>query len=398
MSETNVSMPAALRRRRGYAGPVLFSYGFRPFFFGGAVWAALGILLWLPQYFGELSLPTTLSPLDWHIHEMIYGYVAAIVTGFLLTAIPNWTGRLPVNGYPLAGLAALWLAGRVAIAGSAIWGAVIAGVIDIAFLATLAAVVLRELVAGKNWRNLRVLIVLGVLVAGNVVFHFEAISRGTADYGIRIAIAAVIGLIMLIGGRIVPSFTHNWLVRNNPGRLPRPFARFDALTLGAGAAALAMWIALPQLAVSGAVLMIAGVLQAVRLVRWAGDRTFADRLVLVLHVGYAFVPIGFVLVGAAIVWPAEWPASAGLHAWTMGAIGLMTLAVMTRASLGHTGHQLAASVRTEIIYLFALIAALARILAAFEPSSALLYAAGLAWVLAFGGFAAFFGPLLFGRK
>ena len=144
--------------------------------------------------------------------------------------------------------------------------------------------------------------------------------------------------------------------------------------------------------------MIAGVLQAVRLVRWAGDRTFADRLVLVLHVGYAFVPIGFVLVGAAIVWPAESPASAGLHAWTMGAIGLMTLAVMTRASLGHTGHQLAASVRTEIIYLFALIAALARILAAFEPSSALLYAAGLAWMLAFGGFAAFFGPLLFGRK
>ena len=398
MSETNVSMPAALRRRRGYTGPAVFSYGFRPFFFGGAVWAALGILLWLPQYFGELSLPTTLSPLDWHIHEMIYGYVAAIVTGFLLTAIPNWTGRLPVNGYPLAGLAALWLAGRVAIAGSAIWGAVIAGVIDIAFLATLAVVVLRELVAGKNWRNLRVLVVLGVLVAGNVVFHLEAIWRGTADYGIRIAIAAVIGLIMLVGGRIVPSFTHNWLVRNNPGRLPRPFARFDALALGAGAVALAMWIALPRLAVSGAVLMIAGVLQAARLARWAGDRTFADRLVLVLHVGYAFVPIGFVLVGAAIFWPAEWPASAGLHAWVVGAIGLMTLAVMTRASLGHTGHQLAASVRTQIIYLFALIAALARIGAAFEPSSALLYAAGLAWVLAFGGFAAFFGPLLLGRK
>jgi uncharacterized protein involved in response to NO len=275
---------------------------------------------------------------------------------------------------------------------------VIAGVIDVAFLATLAAVVLRELVAGKNWRNLRVLIVLGVLVAGNVVFHFEAIWRGAADYGTRIAIAAVLGLIMLIGGRIVPSFTHNWLVRNNTGRLPRPFARFDALALGAGAVALAMWIALPQLAVSGAVLMIAGVLQAARLARWAGDRTFADRLVLVLHVGYAFVPIGFVLVGTAIVWPAEWPASAGLHAWTTGAIGLMTLAVMTRASLGHTGQRLAASVRTEIIYLFALIAALARILAAFEPSSALLYAAGLAWVLAFGGFAAFFGPLLLGRK
>jgi uncharacterized protein involved in response to NO len=390
-------MPAALRRRREYAGPTLFSYGFRPFFLGGALWAALGVLLWLPQYFGELSLPTAFAPLGWHAHEMLYGYVAAIVTGFLLTAIPNWTGRLPINGYPLAGLVALWLAGRVAIAGSAIWGAGLAAVVDVAFLATLAAVALREIVAGKNWRNLRVLVVLGVLIAGNVVFHLEAIWRGTADYGIRLGIAAMIGLIMLVGGRIVPSFTHNWLVRANPGRLPQPFTRFDALVLGASALALTIWIVMPQHAVSGVLLMMAGMLQAARLARWAGDRTFADRLVLVLHVGYAFVPIGFLLLGAAMLWPSEWPTSAGLHAWTTGAIGLMTLAVMTRASLGHTGHKLAASVPTQVIYLCALVAALARILATFEPSSALLHAAVFAWVLAFGGFAAIFGPLLLGR-
>jgi len=390
-------MPVALRRRREYAGPILFSYGFRPFFLGGAVWAALGVLLWLPQYFGELSLPTAFTALDWHIHEMLYGYVAAIVTGFLLTAIPNWTGRLPVNGYPLAALSALWLAGRVAVAGSAIWGAELAAVIDVAFLATLAAMALREIVAGKNWRNLRVLIMLGVLIISNIVFHLEAIERGSANYGIRLGIAAAIGLIMLIGGRIVPSFTHNWLVRNNPGRLPRSFARFDAFALGAGALALALWIVLPQHTVSGVMLIIAGVLQAVRLARWAGDRTCADRLVLVLHVGYAFVPIGFLLLGAAILWPSEWPASAGLHAWMAGAIGLMTLAVMTRASLGHTGHELVASVATQVIYFCALIAALARIVTAFEPSSALLHAAAFAWVLAFGGFATVFGPLLFGR-
>ena len=166
------------------------------------------------------------------------------------------------------------------------------------------------------------------------------IRHGSADYGIRLGIAGAIGLIMLVGGRIVPSFTHNWLVRNTPGRLPRQGARFDALALGASGLALAMWIVLPQLTVSGVVLMIAGVLQTARLARWAGDRTFADRLVLVLHVGYAFVPIGFLLLGAAILWPSEWPASAGLHAWMVGAIGLMTLAVMTRASLGHTGHEL----------------------------------------------------------
>jgi len=389
-------MPAALRRRREYAGSILFSYGFRPFFLGGAMWAALGVLLWLPQYFAELSLPTAFTPLDWHIHEMLYGYVAAIVTGFLLTAIPNWTGRLPVNGYPLAGLSALWLAGRIAVAGSAIWGAEFAAVIDVAFLATLAAVALREIVAGKNWRNLRVLIVLGVLIAGNIVFHLEVIVRGSADYGIRLSIAGAIGLIMLVSGRIVPSFTHNWLVRSNPGRLPRQFGRFDGLALGVSALALAMWIALPQLAVSGVVLMIAGLLQAARLARWAGERTFTDRLVLVLHVGYVFVPIGFLLLAASILWPSEWTASAGLHAWMAGAIGLMTLAVMTRASLGHTGQKLAASVPTQVIYFCALVAALARIVAAFEPSSALLYAAAFAWVLAFGGFAAVFGPLLLG--
>ena len=126
--------PAALQRRLEYVGPAIFSYGFRPFFLGGATWAALSVALWLPQYFGELSLPTAFNPLDWHIHEMIYGYVAATIAGFLLTAIPNWTGRLPVNGYPLAGLFALWLAGRVAIAGSAVWGQWIAAAIDVAFL------------------------------------------------------------------------------------------------------------------------------------------------------------------------------------------------------------------------------------------------------------------------
>src|SRR5262245_54623054 len=129
-----MSMPAALARRREYAGPALFSYGFRPFFLGGAAWAALCVLLWLPQYFGEITLPTALAPLDWHIHEMLYGYVAAVIAGFLLTAIPNWTGRLPVTGAPLAALVLLWLAGRVAMVLSAKIGATPAAFIDGAFL------------------------------------------------------------------------------------------------------------------------------------------------------------------------------------------------------------------------------------------------------------------------
>ena len=392
-----MSTPATLRRRLDYAGPVLFSYGFRPFFLGGALWAALGVLLWLPQYFGEMALPTAFAPLDWHIHEMIYGYLAAVIAGFLLTAIPNWTGRLPINGYPLACLSALWLLGRVAIAGSAIWGAPLAAAVDIAFLVVLAGAAAREVIAGNNRRNLRVLVVLGLLIAGNVVFHLEVILYGAADYGIRLGIAAIVVLISLIGGRIVPSFTHNWLTRSNPGRMPRPFSRLDAIAVAGTAVALAAWIALPQSVAAGALLMIAGLLQAVRLIRWAGDRTVADRLVLVLHVAYAFVPIGLLLTGAALLWPSGWPISAGLHAWMTGAAGLMTLAVMTRASLGHTGNQLVASMPTQAIYLCALTAALARIAAAFAPSSALLHLAAFAWILAFGGFAAVYGPLLIGR-
>ena len=392
-----INAPAALRRRLEYTGPAIFSFGFRPFFLGAAVWAALGVALWLPQYFGEMSLPTAFSPLDWHIHEMIYGYVAATVAGFLLTAIPNWTGRLPVNGWPLAGLAALWLAGRVAILVSAWIGAVPAALIDIAFLVTLAAVAAREIVAGQNWRNLRVLIVLGVLIVANVIFHTEAMTYGHADYGIRIAIAAIIVLISLIGGRIVPSFTGNWLKRENPGRLPVPFSRFDMAVIAMSAIALLAWIAAPDDARCGALLVIAGLLQAVRLARWAGDRTLADRLVLVLHVGYAFVPLGFLLLGIA-TWTAEVPASAGLHAWTAGAFGTMTLAVMTRASLGHTGRPLEAGPVTQSIYAMIVLAAVLRIAAALADSTSLIDYAGFAWFAAFMLFLAYYGPLLAVRK
>lgn len=389
-----MAIPLALARRRNYVGPAVFSYGFRPFFFAGATWAALGILLWLPQYFGEIALPIAIGPLDWHIHEMLYGYVAAVIAGFLLTAVPNWTGRLPICGVPLASLVALWLAGRIAMLVSASTGYAVAASIDAVFLITMAAVALREIVAGRNWRNLLVLAILLILISGNIVWHVEVLRAGAGDFGPRIAIAAVIGLIMTVGGRIVPSFTHNWLVRSNPGRLPVPFARYDVVSMVVAAMALAMWVALPTHAVSGAFLLGAGLLHAVRLSRWAGDRTLGDRLVLVLHVGYAFVPLGFLLLGSAILWPATVPMSAGLHAWTAGAIGLMTLAVMTRAALGHTGQPLKASAATQAIYAFALVAVLARIVAAFVGSFELLHLAAFAWLAAFGGYAACYAPLL----
>jgi len=388
-----MAIPAALARRRNYEGPVLFSAGFRPFFLGAAIWSAFAVSYWIAILMGVVTFPAAISPLDWHIHEMLYGYVAAAIAGFLLTAIPNWTGRLPVNGNALAALALVWMAGRLAMIAPVTAGTLVGAAIDLAFLVSLAALAAREIIAGKNWRNLRVLAVVAVLIGGNAVFHFETINAGAAFYGVRIAIAAVIALIVLIGGRIVPSFTNNWLTKNRPGRLPKSFSRFDAAAIVVAAFALALWVAMPESAFTGVAIILAGALHVLRLARWAGDRTLSDPLVFVLHVAYAFVPIGFLLNGAAVL-SVTVPASAGIHAWTAGAVGLMTLAVMTRASLGHSGRALAADRATQIIYLLAAIAALSRIAAAFFGGVFLLHVSALAWVGAFGGFALVYGPLL----
>jgi uncharacterized protein involved in response to NO len=376
------------------SGLALFSYGFRPFFLLAGIWAAAAVSLWLPLLFGELTLPTLFGPIDWHVHEMLYGYLAAVVAGFLLTAIPNWTGRFPLAGTPLVLLVVLWCAGRAAVLVSSWLGPLVVAVVDCAFLIVFAAVCVREIVAGKNWRNLRVIAVLAVLAVGNILFHGEAWSAGTAAYGGRVGMAAAIVLIMLVGGRIVPSFTRNWLVRENPGRLPQPFSKADLVAVGAGILALTLWVALPLTALTGATLAVAGVLQAVRLARWAGDRTVRDPLVLILHVGYAFVPFGFLLLAGSTFWPAVVPASAGVHAFTAGAVGVMTVAVMTRATLGHTGRSLAATPGTQAIYALVVVAALSRIAASVAWPVALLHVAALAWIAAFGGFVLLYGPML----
>lgn len=375
-------------RLRDHKGPALFSYGFRPFFLFGSLYAGLAILTWLPLYFGELELSTAFHPRDWHIHEMLYGYLSAVITGFLLTAIPNWTGRMPIQGWPLAILVCIWVAGRVAMSSSAWIGWLPAAVIDASFLLAIVGVAAREIIAGRKWHNLPVLLLLGSLFAGNVIFHLEARGEGMADYGVRLGIAAGIVLIMLMGGRMVPSFTRNWLVRENPGRLPAPYARFDSISLGVAVVAIIFWIAAPQGLPTAFMLFVAGVLQATRLARWAGDRTWRDRLVLVLHIAYAFVPLGFGLLGLAALDLV--PQSAGVHAWTGGAIGLMTLAVMSRASLGHTGRALIATALTQALYGLVIISTLARICAALEPqwSTPLLHVAAFAWVGAFVGFGA----------
>jgi uncharacterized protein involved in response to NO len=393
------AMTTTAEQIRSYRGPVLFSFGFRPFFLFGAAWAALAVALWLPMLTGHLVLPTAMTPIEWHVHELVYGYVPAVVAGFLLTAVPNWTGRLPVVGAPLAWLFACWLAGRAAIATSAWIGVAVAASIDVAFLLALAAVIAREIAAAGNTRNLKVLAGVGLLLAGNVLFHVEAMDGMGADYGMRLGIAATILLIMLIGGRIIPSFTRNWLARRGAGRLPAPFDATDTVAMVVSGAALALWIALPAARVTASFALAAMAMNLLRLARWAGERTAAEPLVLVLHVAYAFVPAGFGLLALGILAPGVVAPSGAVHGFTAGAIALMTLAVMTRASLGHTGRALTASPAIRGIYAAALVAALARLLAAFDVlREPMLHLSAAAWVMAFGGFVVVYWPLLAHRR
>ena len=392
-------MSTSAERMRAWSGPAILSFGFRPFFLGAAVWAALAMSLWLAMLTGRLSLPTVFDPVSWHAHEFLFGYLGAVVAGFLLTAVPNWTGRLPILGWPLGALAALWLIGRGAVAVSAWLPALVTAALDLAFPVALAAVLAREIVAGRNWRNLTVVALFCAFILGNALFHWEA-ARG--DYaaqgaGLRLGLGAAVMMIAVIGGRIVPSFTRNWLSRQGEGRGPTPpMQRFDKAALLVLLVAVLLWVAAPRATSTGAALILAGALHAARLARWAGERTGAEPLVLVLHAGYAFVPLGALALGGEALAPGTLGMAAAQHIWMAGGIGLMTLAVMTRATLGHSGRTLTAGPVTVAIYIGVVAALLARLAAGIWPGgSSLLHSlSGLAWIGAFAGFALAYGRLL----
>lgn len=392
-------MATTAEQMRAWTGPAIFSFGFRPFFLGAAIWAALAMVLWIPMLSGHLTLPTAFDPVSWHAHEFLFGYLAAVVAGFLLTAVPNWTGRLPIVGWPLAGLWSLWLAGRLTVAVSADFSPDFVAFIDLSFPVVFAIAIGREIVQGRNWRNVIVLAMLAVFVLGNALFHLEAAHGEFAagGYGLRIGLGAAVMMIAVIGGRIVPSFTRNWLVRRGGGPLPvPPMQRFDKLALLVLLAAILLWVLAPAAPTTGIALLASGVLHFMRLARWRGYRAVAEPLVLVLHAGYAFLPLGALAIGVEILWPGTLGMAVAQHLWMAGAVGLMTLAVMTRATLGHTGQSLSAGPSTVTIYVAIVIATLARVAAGVWPDAAawLHPFAGLAWVAAFGGVVLTYGTLL----
>lgn len=387
----------AIPRYRAHAGPTILSAGFRPFFLAASVWAAIGIPLWLEAHAGRATLPTLLQPMVWHAHEMVFGFAAATVAGFLLTAIPNWTGRMPLQGAPLAWLVALWALGRAAVLCSAALQAPVAAAADLSFPAAFLAVVAREIIAGRNWRNLPMLAALSLLLFANLLVHLEALGiADTAASGNRLGIATLLLLISLVGGRIIPSFTRNWLAKNRPGRtVAAPETRLDRAALAVAAIGVLTWAAAPDAVVTGILLLAAGAALGVRLSRWQGTATAAEPLLLILHVGYVWLALGLLLLGADLLFGIMAPGSA-LHLLTVGAIGTMTLAVMTRASLGHTGRPLTGGPVTNTIFVLITLATVARVLAPFAGGwmLPLLSIAGAAWTGAFGLFAIFYGAAL----
>ncbi|MDF2114045.1 NnrS family protein [Roseiarcaceae bacterium H3SJ34-1] len=389
-------MKRTAKTRRSWSGPPLWSYGFRPFFLGAALWAAAAIAIWPPFFTGEIEIPTAFSPVDWHIHEMIYGYGSAVVAGFLLTAIPNWTGRLPVAGWPLVLLAILWAAGRAAVFLSAKTGWMPAALLDTGFLLIFAAVAAREVIAGKNRRNVKVVALVLMLAAANAGFHIEAAMIGTASISARAGLAVIVFLILLIGGRVVPSFTHNWLARKELAVRPVPFGRPDGIVMALSALALLLWVVNAEWNLTGTLLLAAGTANFWRLSRWRGWTTRSDRLVLVLHAGFFLAALGFLFAGARVFAPSLVSPATATHVWAIGAIGTMTLAMMTRATLGHVGRALTASRGTQFVYLAVIAAMFARIAMELFPivMLPLMYMAAIAWVAAFAGFVIVYGRML----
>lgn len=380
-------MPTSTRiaARRDYTGPAFLSSGYRPFFLGAGLWAILAVAVWLAEWLGVFP-PVMILNANWHAHEMIFGFAGAALGGFILTAIPNWTGRLPVRGFWLGVLALLWLLGRLAMLGTEILGTVGTGIVDSLYLIALCGAIWREIIAGRNWRNIKIALTISLLAAANVLFHWQY-AQPSADTAMaeRMGVMVLVTLIALIGGRIIPSFTRNVLKRRGETKLPSPVNTVDRVTLIATTLTAISWTLYPQSLVSAALTLIACVLNLVRLARWRGLAVRNEPMLWVLHVGYLWIGIGFGLLSAHIFLDLA-PQSAAIHAFTAGAFATMILGVMSRASRGHSGLPLNADFASTSMYSAVSLAALFRVAASLTGFPVLYSLSGVFWVLAFGIF------------
>ena len=380
---------------------VLFSYAFRPLFLLATLYAILVVPLWVAAWLGYLPFPAMLgTPSWWHAHEMIFGFAGAAIGGFALTAVATWTKRPPVSGVPLMILSALWLLARVLFAmpsSSLLAPAIIA---DLGYGVLLFVLMSREVIGARSQRNYKVLLILGLLAVCNALFFFGTMrSAGWTISALLAGLWLIVMLINLIGGRIIPGFTRNWLTRpavgpqQQPVTLPPAFDRFDLLATWLLVAFAVLHVVEAPSRWTAILGLLTSVVTFIRLTRWQGVHTGGEPLVWVLHVAFSWIPVGILLLTFAEV--GLLPQTAGIHALTSGAITTMVIAVASRAALGHTSRPLESHPVLTAAYLLITVAAVCRVAATIGPGArVLLMASAVAWCLGFVCFAWRYVPIL----
>ena len=373
---------------RGWAP---FALGFRPFFLAAGMYAVLLMGLWLLMLRGTI-VPTGVSPFVWHGHEMLFGFAVAVIAGFLLTAAQNWTGIRTPSGATLAALFLLWLAGRIGFLIPDLPAVPVAAV-DLAFLPVLGVTLAWPIIRAKQLHNYPFPVMLLALAAANALVHGPTFgwSSGTESLGLRLAAYVVVTMIVMMGGRVIPSFTDNKL--NTRARRWKTIETLvPAVTLGALIASLVA----PASIVTMLLAAIAAVVHAIRLAGWYTPKYWSVPLLWVLHFGYAWITLGFALLALSAA-GVDAAANSALHAFTAGGIGMLTLGMMARVSLGHTGRMLEPARLITFAFIAVNLAALVRVFLplVFPTALAQGYAvSGVLWMLAFGTFATIYLPIL----
>lgn len=370
------------------------SAGFRPFFLGAALFAGLAVPAWIVMLAGAGNSAAFSAARDWHVHEMVFGFLPGVMTGFLLTAVPNWTDRPRIQGHALMLLFGLWLAGRLVMA-IPLLTPELQALIDGCFFVVVAGLVWRELGAGGSWKQTPVAVVISLYACANIFYHVRVVNGEDIDLPARMALALIMVLLTLLGGRLVPNFTREYLDGRGGSRQPASRSHFDVLSITLVVFGVVAWLLQPQRITTGWLLVGAGLTNIGRMLRWYGWLTWREPLVLILHWGYGWLALALMLLGGAILGIGLTKEDA-MHALTTGAIGVMTLGVMTRATLGHTGRSRHAGPLTVCIYVLVTIGAMVRV---FGPSTGLpmnlvLVAATVNWSGAYLLFALVYGPYI----
>ena len=380
----------------------ILSYGFRPFFLLAGVYGAFSLAAWLAAYAGWLVLSKTMAPVLWHGHEMLFGFAMAAATGFLLTAVPTWTKTPPERGGRLAFLVALWFAGRIAFWLQGVFPPPVVAMADLALIPAVIFFLIPPILGSGQRRNFFFLVFLILFFTANLLFHldFLEVTGDTGFTGLKLALYTFILMMTVLSGRIIPSFTANALRIKNEDAEVRSEPLVEAAVFLAIIATAAADLAAAGGWLGGVPAVAAALALALRMRYWRTATTIDQPILWVLHLGHAWLVVGFACRGLAVLTDVM-PASTALHALTIGAIGTMVLAVTTRASLGHTGRPLVIHRSIVAAYVLVTLAAIVRLaapLAEVEYYGNLIIAAGLLWVAAFTIFSAVYWPILTGPR